>query len=190
MKNITWTNHLIEFFTVVLGILLAFGLNTYYNGKVEQERASHYFEGVRLEIEENALEVSKKLDYHNKIRSELVENPLEVNLQLRASRVKDFAWRIAQENAISQHISYDVYKKLAEIYSIQSTLNQNAKEAGNMMSHMNVLSPFYVIGVDVSEEEEEKFLRRIKQGWIPIFEDFIYYESHLDTLYNEVLTVF
>ncbi|WP_422360715.1 hypothetical protein [Reichenbachiella sp.] len=190
MSNIKWTNHLIEFFTVVLGILLAFGLNTYYNNRLEQERVSHYLEGVKLEIEENAKEVSQKLEYHNKIRSELVETPLKVNLQLRASRVKDFAWQIAQENAISQHISYDVYKKLAEIYSIQSTLNQNAKEAGNMMSHMNVLSPFYVIGVDVSEEEEEKFLKRIKQGWIPIFEDFIYYESQLDTLYIEAINSF
>ena len=37
MKNLPWINYLIQFVTVVLGILLAFGLNAYYNNSVEEE---------------------------------------------------------------------------------------------------------------------------------------------------------
>lgn len=190
MKNLPWTNYLIEFVTVVLGILLAFGLNTYYNNKVEAERAQHFLEGIRLEIEENAEEVAEKLAYHKGIDDTLNINPSKVVLRLKASRVKDFAWQIAQENSISQHVSYDVYRKLAEIYEAQEFLQQNNKEASAMMSHVNVLSPFYIVGVDVSEEEAKAFSQDYKRGWKPIFEDFITAEEELLKLYEEALSKF
>ncbi|WP_420580092.1 hypothetical protein [Reichenbachiella sp.] len=190
MSNIKWTNHLIEFFTVVLGILLAFGLNTYYNGKVEEERARHFLEGIRLEIEENTEEVAEKLAYHEGIRDTLYTDPSKVVLRLKASRVKNFAWQIAQENSISQHIPYELYSKLAEIYEAQENLQQTNKEASNIMSHVNVLSPFYIVGVDVSEEEARAFSQDYKKGWTPIFEDFISAEKELLFLYNEALSQF
>lgn len=190
MKNITWTNHLIEFFTVVLGILLAFGLNTYYNNKVEEERALHFLEGIRLEIEENTKEVTQKLTYHKGILDTLNINPSEVILRLKTSRVKDFAWQIAQKNSISQHIPYDLYRRLAEIYETQDDLKLSNKEASAMMSHVNVLSPFYIVGVDVSQEEAKAFSEDYKRGWAPIFEDFITAEENLVELYDEVLLLF
>lgn len=190
MSNIKWVNHFIEFFTVVLGILLAFGLNTYYNNKVEEERARHFLEGVRLEIEENVREVSEKLAYHKGIHDTLRSTPSQVVLRLKTSRVKDFAWQIAQENSISQHISYELYRKLAEIYAAQNYLQQNNNEAMTMMSHVNVLSPFYIVGVDVSEEEAKAFGEDYKKGWIPVFEDFITAEEELLELYDEALELF
>lgn len=190
MKNLPWTNYLIEFFTVVLGILIAFGLNTFYNNKTEEARARHFLEGVRLEIQENAKEVSEKLAYHKEIHEELLTNPDSVILRLKASRVKNFAWQIAQENSISQHIPYELYRKLAEIYEAQDYLQQNNKEASTMMSHLNVLSPFYIVGVDVSAEEAEAFTKDVKRGWTPVFEDFITGEESLMELYEDVLTQF
>lgn len=190
MKNLPWTNYLIEFFTVVLGILLAFGLNTYYNNKTDETRARHFLEGVRLEIEENAKEVAEKLAYHKSIHTDLNTNPDSVILRLKTSRVKNFAWQIAQENSISQHIPYDLYRKLAEIYEAQDYLQQNNNEASAMMSHINVLSPFYLVGVDVSEEEAVAFGQNYKQGWTPIFEDFITAEEDLIELYNDTLPLF
>lgn len=190
MKNLPWTNYFIEFLTVVLGILLAFGLNTYYNNRIEEERVSHFLEGVQLEISENALEVKTKLEYHEKIKTALRENPSDVILQLKTPQLKDFAWQIAQDNTISQHISYDLYRKLAEIYSVQTTMNQLGNEASNIMSHVNVVSPFYLIGIELSEEEEKQFSQILKQNWFPIFDDFIDYEKRLAKLYEEVLVMF
>lgn len=190
MKNLPWINYLIEFLTVVLGILLAFGLNTYYNNRVEEERASHFLNGIRLEIQENAQEVSDKLTYHKAILEELSENPESVVLRLRSAGVKSYAWQIAQDNSISQHIPYESYRKLAEIYAVQKSLEQNASEASAMMSHLNVLSPFYIVGVDVTDEEAKNFARDIKSGWKPIFEDFVYYEETLSKLYEETLPLF
>lgn len=190
MKNLPWINYFIEFLTVVLGILLAFGLNTYYNDKVEEKRARHFLEGIRLEIEENSKEVAEKLAYHKGIRDTLNSTPSKVILRLKTSRVKDFAWEIAQENSMSQHISYELYRKLAEIYEAQNYLRQNNNEASTMMSHVNVLSPFYVIGVNVSEEEAKAFSKDYKIGWIPIFEDFITAEENLIELYEEALILF
>ncbi|MEO9803349.1 MAG: hypothetical protein ABJF04_08890 [Reichenbachiella sp.] len=190
MKNLPWTNYLIEFVTVVLGILLAFGLNTYYNNLKEEERVSHFLEGVHLEIEENAAEVNEKLTYHKGILKELSSNPEKVILRLKAPRVKKYAWQIAQDNSISQHIPYELYKQLAEIYAVQRVLDQNSSEASIMMSHLNVLSPFYIVGVDVGEEEAHEFAKNVKSGWKPIFEDFITSEEELIELYNEVLIKF
>lgn len=190
MNNKKWINYLIEFLTVVLGILLAFGLNTYYNNRIEKERAIHFLEGVRLEIEDNASEVQEKLEYHRNIFDSLTMNPTEVVIRLRSSRVKNFAWQIAQENSISQHIPYELYSKLAEIYEAQGDLEQNNKEASTMMSHLNVLSPFYVVGVDVSEKEAMEFSKDVKRGWMPIFEDFITAEQNLLKLYDEALKLF
>ncbi|MEO9965887.1 MAG: hypothetical protein ABJF11_08870 [Reichenbachiella sp.] len=190
MKNLPWTSYLIEFFTVVLGILIAFGLNTYYTNKVEEERASHFLEGVRLEIEENSVEVKEKFDYHSWISEELRNNPKKVVLRLKSARVKNFAWKIAQDNSISQHIPYELYRKLAEIYAVQQELVQNGNEASTMMSHVNVLSPFYTVGVDVSEEESNDFIIDVKSGWIPIFEDFVGSEKSLIKLYDEALEMF
>ncbi|MEP2023606.1 MAG: hypothetical protein ABJH98_18755 [Reichenbachiella sp.] len=189
MKNLPWTNYLIEFVTVVLGILLAFGLNTYYSNQIEQERVSHYLEGVKLEIQENFIEVEDKLAYHKDILIQLSKNPENVILRLKSASVKNYAWQIAQENSISQHISYKLYRKLAEIYAMQLLLEQNGTEASNMMSHVNVLSPFYIVGVDVNDEEAMEFAKSVKTGWIPIFEDFVHYEEKLTKLYMEALVM-
>ena len=190
MKNLPWVNYLIEFITVVLGILLAFGLNTYYNNRIEEERASHFLEGVRREIEVNANEIAEKLKYHQGIINNLSNSPDTVIIRLKSPNVKSYAWQIAQDNSISQHIPYDVYKKLAEIYAMQQLVDQSAREASGIMAHSNVISPYYIIGVDVNEEQAREFTRTVKMVWIPVFEDFVYYEEKLTELYKEALEMF
>jgi len=50
MKKIDWTNHFIEFITVVIGILLAFGLNALYESRKEAHIVNKHLEGIKQEI--------------------------------------------------------------------------------------------------------------------------------------------
>ena len=59
-QKINWTNHAIEFITVVIGILMAFWLNNYNEERKDTHQANQYLQSIQEEIIENKKEVELK----------------------------------------------------------------------------------------------------------------------------------
>ena len=80
MDRINWKGYLLEFFTVVMGILLAFGLNNWNENRKERVNAQQYLQGIKQEIQLNLEEITEKLVYHQNLQKELIHNPASVGL--------------------------------------------------------------------------------------------------------------
>ncbi len=191
-KKIDWTNHIIEFVTVVIGILLAFGLNNYNESRQEKARAKEYMLGIKKELEHNLDHLEKKLVYHSKLLNDLQTKPLEVVLQLKLPRTKDYAWKLAENEVFRKHIDIEAFYELAEIYSLQEVLKNTNKQAGEAMTHLNVMNTYYFLAAGSKEKamkmyNDEGFKIGSRSGWIPVFQDVTSYETELIGMYKHFL---
>jgi len=150
-KKIDWTNHIIEFDTVVIGILLAFALNNYNQGKEEKYRAAQYMDGIKKEIEFNLKYLEKKYPYHKNLLDTLQVNPANIYLSLQLAHTKNNAWELAQNESFKKYSDLDTYYELAQIYGLQDVLNETNKNAGETMVHLNVIAPYYYISAVTKE---------------------------------------
>jgi len=57
MKNINWRAKLGELFTVVLGILIAFGLNNFAQNRKDANLETQYLQGVYADLEKDSLDL-------------------------------------------------------------------------------------------------------------------------------------
>jgi len=189
MKKVDWTNHFIEFITVVVGILLAFGLNALYESQKEANLVDKQLLGIKQEIGLNLAEVNNKLIYHRGLRDSLRIHPENVNLRLKAPNLKNSAWRIAENVAFKESIDYDLYRDLIEIYQIQDKLDKHTENAGELMSYLNIVGPYHRLNLFINKDKlnREMAIKELKGGWVYIFEDTVSWEEELQLLYKQVL---
>ncbi len=191
-KKIDWTNHIIEFVTVVIGILLAFGLNNYNQTNEEKSRAVQHMDGIEREMEYNLKYLEKKYPYHKDLLDSLQLNPSNVYLSLQLASPKNNAWELAQNETFKRHSDLDTYYELAQIYGLQDVLNETNKNAGETMIHLNVIAPYYYISAGTKENAQKivsdpTFKMITRRGWIPVFQDITNYELELINLYKDFL---
>ena len=53
LSNIDWSNHIVAFFSALLGILIAFQLQDYQDDQKEEEELQITLEAIKKEIENN-----------------------------------------------------------------------------------------------------------------------------------------
>ncbi len=186
MKKIDWTNHILEFVMVVVGILLAFALNNWNENIKDKEKAILYLDGIRSEIEDNYKTVKEAIPYHDTMLVRLRTEPKKAVLIIKGALLKDYAWELAQNDIFKEHIDQKLYKELSDIYYFQSWLKNHNKNAGRLMSEANILGPFYLVSAN-PELANEGFGNQWKRGWIPIFEEMSAIESLIKKKYDEVL---
>lgn len=189
MKKIDWTNHILEFVTVVVGILLAFGLNAFYENQKEANIVDKQLQGIKQEVERNLAEINQKLIYHQGLIDSLRINPENVMLRLKAPNLKNAAWRIAENVAFRDGIDYDLYKNLIDIYQIQDKLNEHSANAGELMSYLNIVGPYHKLNLFLNKDKLDRAMvvRELRGGWVYIFEDTVSWEKELQLLYKQVL---
>lgn len=191
MENkINWKNHFVELLIVTSGILIAFGLNSWREGQKEEKLAKLYMEGVIEELEVNRKELTERMEYHRGLLKELIEKPLEVRLVLKQPNVRNSAWKLAENDVFKQYVDPEMYRQLIQIYQTHERLNNHSDEMSRLMGELNVIGPLYLSGSAgrvISDEERDEFKKQVRQGWIPMFEDWIYYESQYIQTIDEVL---
>ena len=92
---------------------------------------------------------------------------------LRPSELSNISWKLAENNIFKENIDPQIYRELAKCYQIHDYLNIQAKEAGERMSEINILGPYYMLAAtnqNPSKEEIQEFRLNMKKGWIPVFE--------------------
>jgi hypothetical protein len=187
MKQIDWKNHIIEFITVVIGISLAFALNSHSENLKEKRDSKEYLLGIKSEISTNLIEIDTALAYHKELLNKMFNDPSSAKLLIKPAHCKNHAWNIAENNTFKKHTDYDLYRDFVEIYQEQEVLKEHNKNAAELMSYINVILPHQILGVDENILNSEEYLVYFVQSWIPIFEDMIYYEEQLQKKYKEIL---
>ena len=189
-EKINWKNHFLEFFFVTVGILIAFGLNSWNETRKEKELTQMYLDGLREELLDNKKELKKSLPYHQTLLKTLREDPLEARLSLNPSRISNSAWKLAENEIFKKYVDHDLYKMLSKLYDVHDKINYEAKVAGDRMSEVNVISPFYLLAAgDLNPTEDEliQLSKEVRRGWIPIFESWTFVEEIYLEMIDEIL---
>jgi hypothetical protein len=187
-RTIKWSVHLMELTVVTLGILIAFGLNSWNENRKQEHLANSYLSSLKEELSSNKTELILKLDYHNKLLSSLRNDPLNTNLTLNPATLSNVGW-LSGDNIIRDYIEPEMYRKIVRVYQTHEDLANHTRNASENMSEINIMAPFHLVKVEnkLSEIEKEEFAVSLKKGWIPIFESWtaieqIYIEQIDDAL--------
>ncbi len=179
--------YLLEFVTVVIGILIAFGLNAYAEQRKEKQKVNEFITGIELELKENLKEVTIKKEYHLELLKTLNENPDSAVLVIRPAFLKNYAWTLAEGSLLQKYLDYSDYKKLMEIYTMQDVLATLNAEIGEVMTYVNVVSPFFMAGAKEEGYDAQKFRLNWKKRWKPVFQEMSSIEGLLENLYTDYL---
>ena len=166
-------------------------MNEWNESRREQELAALYTKGILEELQLNKTELEQKLLYHKELLQNLTEDPINTKLVLRPPSLHNSAWKLSENDIFKRYIDPGLYGRLIEIYQIHEKLMIHSEESSSMMSELNVLGPLYTIGAlgqTISDEDTLEFNKSIKQGWIPIFQDWIYFEQLYIEKIEEVLS--
>jgi hypothetical protein len=187
LKSVNWKDHFIQFVSVLIGVSLAFVLNSWYIKNSEKEEGELYFEGVISEIVENKKEVERKLNVHKKLLNVIYNSPDSAIIRLSPSNLKHHAWDISENNTFRKSIDYDLYLLLVETYDTQNTLTTINSKALDLLYELNIHSPLQWYQANVKDTDSELLQNILKQGWMPIFEDIISLEKELINNYTKIL---
>ncbi len=185
-SKINYQSILRELLIVFFGVLIAMLLNSWNEKRQEKIQAQNYLNGIYEEIDLNIKILEKGLVYHQSILEGLEMKPTETNLSLNPSMVTNFAWKLAENNVFKENVNKDIYRKLAAAYQMHDFLMGIQINAGDRMSEVNILSPYYMIGAtnqNPSEADKKEFFIGIQKSWIPVFESWTGIEKrYLDLL--------
>lgn len=170
-RTIKWSVHLMELTVVTLGILIAFGLNSWNENRKQEHLANSYLSSLKEELSSNKTELILKLDYHKKLLFSLRNDPLNTSLTLNPAALSNVGW-LSGDNIIRDYIEPELYRKIVRVYQTHEDLSNLTRNASEKMSEINVMGPYHMLKVvsTLSEMEREEFAVSLKQGWIPIFE--------------------
>lgn len=156
--NFPWQRLLVEFFSIVLGVLLALGLNQWQENRSHQAQANAALLNIKNELQsnlkalkilhENNTETVKLMDENNNKDSD-EERKFIPGLQLRET-----AWETFLSTNISNHVDYQTVLILSETYSMQSVY----KQTGSLLAEaaMNMAAYATVIGKEVEDNNFNK----------------------------------
>ncbi len=191
-KEVNWRNHIIEFVTVVLGILIAFGLNSFNEKRKAKTSADLQLSRIVEEVRSNRVIIEKGLNYHRKLLANLQEKPDSTDVILKLSDPVGYAWRFAQNSDFRTYIDYETIVLLEEIYTKQDRLLNYNISVTDKMDYTNVVQPFFLAASGTPERAEaimrhKGFEMAIRGAWIPVFYDVVFYESDLLNVYDKLL---
>lgn len=146
---------IIEFFSIVLGVMLALGLNQWRENRQYENKATVALEKVHNEIIAN-LNLIKAVNENNK------ETLKEIELMMEADSVvqNDFipgvqisgnAWNALLNADVAGYIDYNILDRLSELYSIQDVYMKMGYILIESMLNINSIS----IGMNTDIDQEK-----------------------------------
>lgn len=152
-RIIDWENHLLNFFGVVLGVLIAFWLNSWAHDRKERQTAVTALKNIRNELLKNKESVDSTVANHivlfefldaylpnvtddmeargsyRIIDSLVVAYPQYLNgrsdieVPARIYQLSDVAWQTAVDAGIVSNLDFDLAYQLNQVYDLQEKLN-------------------------------------------------------------------
>ena len=127
-----------EMLLVVVGILIALGINNWNDQKKIQADVRSNLERIENEILSNQKRIDRVFDYHLMVRDSIKQIHLPDNLAdakgkmgfwrgHQIFRLQDAAFQTAIQSGINQNIDIDLLEKLNSLYSTQTFYNDLSK---------------------------------------------------------------
>ncbi|HAA16282.1 MAG TPA: hypothetical protein DCE41_33100 [Cytophagales bacterium] len=177
LRKLDWTHHLIELVFITLGILIAFGLNTWYGNRKDRQQANLYLQGLTLELLDNQRQLGELLPYQIDLMRRLESHPKETSLQLNTGYLNNVAWVSADHSILKQQVDQVLYTQLTRTYNLHNKLSQHIAFAIDQVHELNVMAPFYrVAAAPLTEEDQSQLSSELGLGWVPVFQDWTHYE--------------
>ena len=182
IKRINLSVHLKDLIVVTLGILIAFGLNSWNENRKQENLANSYLSSLKEELKSNKIELKSKLDYHSKLLATLRNDPSNAKLILNPATLSDVGWK-SGGSIIRDYIDPELFRKIILTYQTHEDLVNHTRSASEKINEISVMSPFLLVNVGntLSKTEKAKLKVKINQGWIPIFESW----TAIETIYIE-----
>lgn len=171
--RIPWPQLVLEAFLVVLSVLLALALKSWYDSRSHEALAEQALYTIQREIEANRTEVEEALSYHRVLLDSLAANP-DQGVALRPAFIRNIAWETAQATGAVAYLEYPVTSIVAEISEMQERYQQ--------LVHITV-QILYTTNVMPQAREEE----RQRSGYYPIIRDLSGIEKRLLERYEQAL---
>lgn len=174
-----------EILLVVVGILIALGINNWNDQKRTEASVNNNLERIEQEIISNQTRINRVFDYHMMVRDSIRNVVLPDNLEDAKKKMKfwrghqifrlqDAAFQTAIQSGISQNIDVNLLEKLNSLYSTQTFYNDLSK---------SVTQGLY--GLDFSTRDG---FGRIKNLIAMTMEDVYYLEVELNEAFEICLT--
>ena len=129
-RAIDWMKYAYEMVSIIIGVLIALGVDEWNEDRQNQERARTALINIQNEAKMNLsiLEVlhPRNMEAFAVVQTESSEDDsatIVPGLQLQ-----DVAWKTLMSNGISGHVDYDELYQVAEIYSIQQIYKDFANQ--------------------------------------------------------------
>jgi hypothetical protein len=154
-RNFPFQRLLLEFFSIVLGVLLALGLNEWRENRFHQSQANAALLNIKNELQSNlkALTIlhennseTVKVMAENRDTDSDGERQFIPGLQLRAT-----AWETFLSTNVSNYVDYETVLVLSETYSMQSV----CKQTGSLLTEaaMNMAAYAAATGKEVEDSQ-------------------------------------
>ena len=124
-KKIDWLNHLFEFVVVVIGILLAFQLNTCSESKNEANLVDEHIKNIIEETQLNKKNLEYSIKYSDTILKSIDTLIVELKENKNISKINNLSFRILSINPL--YIKKNAYNTLKESGDIRFIKNFDVK---------------------------------------------------------------
>lgn len=151
----TWRDFFIHIATIVVGLLIAIGLEQTVEWFHHRHVVHVARENIHRELESNEREASKDISYMQqgiqrakdniatlqRMRQGTVAEHESLVNTLSFSTLSDSAWRTARDTGALAYMPYDEVQSDSDIYTATAEVNQHASEAAN--DWFKALAPVY-----------------------------------------------
>lgn len=148
-----WRVLLVEFLSVVIGVLIALAVDEWNEDRQNQNKADLALDNIRLELKDN-LDILEYLHPNNLAVMSVVFDSVQADTQqnfLPGIQLQETAWQTLMSTGVAAYIPYEELFQVSQIYTIQEIY----KRSGNQIldSFVNSRSLFMALEKDLSDEE-------------------------------------
>ena len=148
-----WRVLLLEFLSVVIGVLIALAVDEWNEDRQNQNKADLALDNIRLELKDN-LDILEYLHPNNLAVMSVVFDSVQADTQqnfLPGIQLQETAWQTLMSTGVAAYIPYEELFQVSQIYTIQEIY----KRSGNQIldSFVNSRSLFMALEKDLSDEE-------------------------------------
>jgi hypothetical protein len=116
--RIPWLQIGVETFFVILGVLLALGLDEWREGQRDQKVVALALQNIRGEIQANRLEVQRALSHHRDLLRRLEATP-GIGVALKPAMIRNNAWQAAQSSQAAGHMNFSSVAACSKLEELQ-----------------------------------------------------------------------
>ena len=175
MKNIPWSQLIIESLLVILSVVLALALSNWNQNRINENLAGQALQNIAMEMENNQQEVQQALEYNRALIDSLKKYPA-YGITMKPAQIRDNAWETAQASGVVSNFDFKTISTVSEIHELQQDYKKTLDITAEFIYEANM-------------KGRSAFEGRKSHPFLNNFYDITYQEYRLLEKYTEALAV-